>query len=289
MLRFLTNMAWFWLATDSSLLRRSLRDARPPTRRRAGFTLIELLLVIAIIAILAALLLPALAGAREGGRRAKCLSNMKQWVTVAIMYADDHDDYLPREGFDSLGKVSWNTWSKVGSDESSNVWYNALPEQAGMTPARYYAKPPDRRLEFYGTRNQLMHCPSAAFPEEASSISWPVAFFSIAMNSKLINYGTNLVVKLTAIKQPTQFVLFLDAMLDGEKPICEKQDTTNLGQPAAFADRFSQRHRGGGNLAFADGHGGYYKGPRVVETNPAKVESYGRQNESTTEIIWYHP
>src|ERR1700756_3607746 len=64
-------------------------------RRRSGFTLIELLVVIAIIAILAAILFPVFAQAREKARQASCASNMKQIGLAMIMYVQDYDETMP--------------------------------------------------------------------------------------------------------------------------------------------------------------------------------------------------
>lgn len=64
--------------------------------KKKGFTLIELLVVIAIIAILAAMLLPALARAREQARRANCISNLKQMGLACHMYAQDYSELFPR-------------------------------------------------------------------------------------------------------------------------------------------------------------------------------------------------
>ncbi len=66
-------------------------------QRRTGFTLIELLVVIAIIAILAAILFPVFAKAREKARQTACLSNARQLVTGLMQYVQDHDEMLPAE------------------------------------------------------------------------------------------------------------------------------------------------------------------------------------------------
>jgi prepilin-type N-terminal cleavage/methylation domain-containing protein/prepilin-type processing-associated H-X9-DG protein len=68
---------------------------KPLYERRPGFTLIELLVVIAIIAILAAILFPVFASARESARATSCLSNMNQIGKAAMMYTQDYDELLP--------------------------------------------------------------------------------------------------------------------------------------------------------------------------------------------------
>jgi prepilin-type N-terminal cleavage/methylation domain-containing protein/prepilin-type processing-associated H-X9-DG protein len=112
----------------------------PSPRARAAFTLIELLVVIAIIAILAAVLFPVFAQAREKARQVSCLSNMKQIGAAALMYAQDYDERTPRN------------------------WYGDL----GMEATNYPGDPPNDRYKWmdviqpYIKNTQVFVCPSAS-------------------------------------------------------------------------------------------------------------------------------
>ncbi|MCS6776863.1 MAG: DUF1559 domain-containing protein [Chloroherpetonaceae bacterium] len=80
--------------------------------RQKAFTLIELLVVIAIIAILAAILFPVFAQAREKARQASCLSNMKQLGTAALMYVQDYDERMPSDAYDNARGAPDGDWGK---------------------------------------------------------------------------------------------------------------------------------------------------------------------------------
>ena len=83
-----------------SRLSSRLPDRRLSLRKQGAFTLIELLVVIAIIAILAALLLPALAQAKEGARRSACINNLRQFGIAFYTYTSDNHDYMPQPNWD---------------------------------------------------------------------------------------------------------------------------------------------------------------------------------------------
>jgi prepilin-type N-terminal cleavage/methylation domain-containing protein/prepilin-type processing-associated H-X9-DG protein len=87
----------------SGYLRPNHRVHTPTTRKSSAFTLIELLVVIAIIAILAAILFPVFAQAREKARQTACLSNAKQLATALIMYAQAFDETLPGSAYNYFG------------------------------------------------------------------------------------------------------------------------------------------------------------------------------------------
>src|SRR5262249_16401824 len=99
--RLMEGARQHWKGVTTMTLRNRSIDAH-------GFTLIELLVVIAIIAILAAILFPVFAQAREKARQASCLSNTKQLGLAYIQYVQDYDGYLPAAFSGWQGDVDWH-------------------------------------------------------------------------------------------------------------------------------------------------------------------------------------
>src|SRR3954466_4399531 len=111
--------------------------------KKAAFTLIELLVVIAIIAILAALLLPALATAKERGRRTRCVSNLHQLGTAIQIYANDNND-----GILPVTMPSPPPWY-LGHD----IWWRTGPTVMGLLLA-------DKTIPMPMGPNHIFYCPS---------------------------------------------------------------------------------------------------------------------------------
>ena len=117
------------------------RTMNTPQKRGSGFTLIELLVVIAIIAILASLLLPALAKAKEQAMRTNCMNNFRQIGIANAMYLNDNEEYMPYPGWSS-GTIGLPNW--------------AYTRRANGTPARDLVH--ESQLWNYHNNSNILKC-----------------------------------------------------------------------------------------------------------------------------------
>jgi prepilin-type N-terminal cleavage/methylation domain-containing protein/prepilin-type processing-associated H-X9-DG protein len=108
----------------------------PGVGKRTGFTLIELLVVIAIIAILAAILFPVFARARENARRSSCQSNLKQIGLGVMQYTQDYDEKLPRSYANAATRPAGDTVFRQIDPYTRSTQLNVCPSYTG-TGASY--------------------------------------------------------------------------------------------------------------------------------------------------------
>jgi len=218
-----------------------------------AFTLIEVLVVIAIIAILAALLLPALAGAKDRARQSQCLNDFRQWGLAMKMYVNDNEDYFPRE----RGVNNINPWPVIAAATNRDVWYNALPPEMSKPPAAWYAT--NTQADFYLPGN-VFTCPSATF-SASNAAAYPN--FSRAMNSRLII--ANAPTRMSVVRDPADTLMVVEATVSGEMPL--PGQPSGDGRPHVKWDRASARHHGLGNGAFTDGHAAALSARELINTN----------------------
>ena len=196
-------------------------NVNAPAVRRGAFTLIELLVVIAIIAILAAMLLPALAKAKERARQANCLSNLRQWGLSLQIYSTDSNDAIPTDGYSAGPEagIPFPTWYGPsfqaggllsGTMQDPYAWFNLLPPLVGdKTLLTYYtaltagrgftADKAAQYMPFPGGKGPIWECPSATMSQATlltpgllsaadnspNGIPGGTGFFSYAMNIDL--------------------------------------------------------------------------------------------------------
>lgn len=226
------------------------------------------MVVVAIMATLAAMLLPALARAKERANRAACLGNLRQWGLALNLYLDDSQQVFP--GFSipnntpgapagySQDNIHWSDLAAFAADgQGSSAWFNALPPYVSQRALSEYAADPTN----FVSRPNIFNCLSAVFrPAEVDPFA-RVAF-SYGLNFK----GTNGLVpagvpfKATVVVHPSAFVFYSDVRANsGENPFYGSNPLNDLGCPRGSLNHLSARHAAGANLTMLDGHSAYYK------------------------------
>jgi prepilin-type N-terminal cleavage/methylation domain-containing protein/prepilin-type processing-associated H-X9-DG protein len=224
-------------------------------RRRTGFTLIELLVVIAIIAILAAILFPVFAQAREKARQSSCLSNCKQIGIGITMYTQDYDEALPKAQFWDTpnGYPPTAVAEREGKDRQ---WHQVI--QPYIKNAAVHLCPSDPSPSVFWGRawaafpvsylcNYTAMPPYYFFPIRLASIEAPAELIVITEAQKSPIDG-NVVTSTThayAVQQPGGRRMNLQEALDPKKHL--------RSRVAAI------RHNEGCNYIFADGHAKWYR------------------------------
>jgi prepilin-type N-terminal cleavage/methylation domain-containing protein/prepilin-type processing-associated H-X9-DG protein len=269
-------------ATSSDEDESKRQQTCPPQSRKSAFTLIELFVVLAIIATLAALLLPGLGKAKRAAQSAQCASNLRQLQLGWQMYAEDHNDRLvpnwtmfpswPTDYRDSYSTTNaWVAGSAMKSDSTDWIRQGALwpyTQSAGL-----YRCPSDKSLWRYGDRR-------ASRP------------FNVALSSAM-NGGFNgangramhpaVVETLAELRRPGSVFTFMD---EEEASMASGAFFVPPDQTGIWYMIPGYRDRGcGANLAFADGHAGFKKWQYLGRTRTGP-ETPVRNEQDRADLAW---
>ena len=199
---------------------------------RRGFTLIELLVVIAIIAILAAILFPVFAKAREKARQSSCLSNTKQIVLAALQYSQDYDEKTPGHGCG---------WRDLSLGHAEICWA--------------------QKISPYCKNTQIFTCPSDSTRSAQPPPTGTARRDGNGYGSSLQYVAPRVGTAIGTIVSPAETIWYADATTGYIRApsCCGISTATPLCANAPGNDNIAWRHNEGANFAFVDGHAKWMK------------------------------
>jgi len=234
--------------------------------RKKAFTLIELLVVIAIIAILMAILMPALNRAREQGKRAMCMGNVKQLMLAWIMYADDNNQKIVS------GNAGYDRRAWVGRGFSDDYGNGVmLPEEEQREAIREGA------LWDYVKDEGLYKCPTGV---RGQFITYAIMDSMNGLSRSNEGTGSRHKTNMNDIEKMAESMVFIDE---------------GWVTPDSFAVHFNRevwwddapvRHGDGVVLSFADGHGEHHKwkgSDTIIEGRKAAMSHVNDRAPTTTD------
>jgi prepilin-type N-terminal cleavage/methylation domain-containing protein/prepilin-type processing-associated H-X9-DG protein len=208
-----------------------------PNERKKAFTLIELLVVIAIIAILAAILFPVFAQAREKARQTNCLSNLRNVSTAIMMYVQDNDELMP--------------------------YYETTPPPAPLPRNFWFVQ-----ITPYLKANQIYYCPSL----RVGGTTWEqlpnrVLGYGVNAGSHVFPNFPDPPISLAAFTTPAGVLMMCDSAF-------QDPSLGSAGYPVVYCPlrnagvlygAVAARHFGGASVAFLDGHVKYMKLEQIIQ------------------------